>query len=49
MMIRLEGFRATYRGEPSYQYNCKVSRGVEFSNTLIDAILKHLQGRIGNV
>ncbi len=40
MMIRLEAFRAAYRGEPSYQFNCNVSRGVEFSNTLIDAILE---------
>lgn len=48
MMIRLEGFRGTYRGEPSYEYNCKVSKGVEFSNTLIDAILNHLQGRIAD-
>jgi hypothetical protein len=48
MMIRLEGFRGTYRGEPSYEYNCKVSKGVELSNTLIDAILNHLQGRIGD-
>lgn len=40
MMIRLEAFRAAYRGEPSYQYSCNVSRGVELSNTLIDAILE---------
>ena len=40
MMIRLEAFRAAYRGEPSYQFNCNVSRGVEFSNSLINAILE---------
>ncbi len=40
MMIRLEAFRAAYRGEPSYQYNCNVAQGVEFSNALINAILE---------
>lgn len=40
MMIRLEAFRAAYRGEPSYLYSCNVSRGIEFSNTLIDEILE---------
>jgi len=48
MTIRLEGFRATYRGEPSYEYNCKVSKGVDLSHTLIDEILTHLQGRIAD-
>ncbi|MEN8147601.1 MAG: hypothetical protein ABFR02_08275 [Campylobacterota bacterium] len=46
LMIRLEAFRAAYGGEPSYAYNCDVSRSTDFSNTLINAILKYIQKRI---
>ena len=46
LMIRLEAFRAAYGGEPSYAYNCDVSRSTNFSNTLINAILKYIQKRI---
>jgi hypothetical protein len=48
MKIRLEAFRASYRGEPSYEYNCSVSNGVDTSNALVDIILQHLQKRIAN-
>lgn len=48
MKIRLEAFRAAYQGEPSYEYSCSVSNGVDTSHALVDAILRHLQRRIAN-
>jgi len=46
MKIRLEAFRASYQGEPSYEYNCGGSRGVDTADALVEAILKHLHRRI---
>ena len=49
MKIRLEAFRAAYRGELSTEYFCNAPRSVDFSNALIDAILEHLQKRLAEV
>lgn len=49
MKIRLEAFRAAYRGEPSTEYLCNTLKCVDLSNALIDAILKHLQKRMAEM
>jgi hypothetical protein len=49
MKIRLETFRAAYRGELSTEHHCSAPRSVDFSNALIDAILELLQKRITEV
>lgn len=46
MQIRLEAFRAAYRGESSTEYLCTTLKCVDLSNALIDDILKHLQTRM---
>ena len=49
MKIRLEAFRAAYRGEAATEYLCTTLNSVDLSNALIDAILKHLQRRLADV
>jgi hypothetical protein len=39
LRIRLEAFRAAYRGEPEFEYTCDVSHCKAYAGELIDEIL----------
>ena len=49
MKIRLEAFRASYRGELATEHHCTSPQSVDFSNALIDKIMEYLQKRLAEM